>query len=53
MPKEDICGPRNENTRPSVGDVVISRMPMFNFLEIPDSLRKQFKIPGGCLITEE
>jgi DNA repair and recombination protein RAD54 and RAD54-like protein len=35
------------------GDITISRMPLFGFLEIPEALNKQFKIPSGCLITEK
>ncbi len=33
-------------------DVMISRLPLFGFLEIPEALNKQFKIPSGCIITE-
>jgi hypothetical protein len=33
--------------------VTISRLPLFGFLEIPEVLNKQFKVPSGCIITEE
>jgi hypothetical protein len=35
------------------GDVVIGRMPLFEFLEIPDSINKQFRLPQGCIVTKE
>ena len=28
-------------------------MPLFGFLEIPDALNKQFKVPSGCKLTKE
>ena len=31
---------------------IIRRLPLFNFLQIPENLNKQFKIPNGCIITE-
>ena len=34
-------------------DVVINRMPLFGFLEIPDSLNRQFVLPKGCVVTKE
>lgn len=34
-------------------EMTIQRMPMFGFLEIPEGLNKQFKVPSGCEITEE
>lgn len=34
-------------------EMTIERMPMFGFLEIPEGLNKQFKVPSGCEITEE
>ena len=34
-------------------DVVIGRMPLFDFLEIPDSINKQFTLPQGCVVTKE
>ena len=33
--------------------MIISRLPLFNFLEIPDHLNKQFKVPAGCVVTEK
>jgi hypothetical protein len=33
--------------------ITIQRVPLFGFLSIPDELRRQFKIPSGCVITEE
>lgn len=37
----------------SNGMITIQRVPLFGFLSIPDELRRQFKIPSGCVITEE
>ena len=34
-------------------DMVIGRLPMFEFLEIPDSINKQFRLPQGCIVTKE
>lgn len=34
-------------------DMVIGRMPLFDFLEIPDSINKQFTLPQGCIVTKE
>ena len=34
-------------------DVVIGRMPLFDFLEIPDSINQQFRLPQGCVVTKE
>ena len=31
----------------------IRRMPLFDFLHIPESLNRQFKVPTGCVITEK
>ena len=28
-------------------------MPLFGFLSIPDSMKRQFKVPSGCRITEQ
>lgn len=30
----------------------IQTMPLFGFLSIPDSMKRQFKVPSGCEITE-
>ncbi len=35
------------------GEITISRLPLFGFLEIPEALNKQFKIPSGCVLTEK
>jgi hypothetical protein len=35
------------------GMVTIQRLPLFGFLEIPQALSKQFKIPSGCVLTEK
>jgi hypothetical protein len=35
------------------GTVTIQRMPLFGFLSIPDELKRQFKVPAGCVITEQ
>jgi hypothetical protein len=35
------------------GDVVIETMPLFGFLSIPESSRSTFRVPSGCVITEE
>lgn len=34
-------------------DMVIGRMPLFDFLEIPDSINQQFRLPQGCVVTKE
>jgi hypothetical protein len=31
---------------------IIRRLPLFSFLQIPENLNKQFKIPKGCIITD-
>lgn len=33
--------------------ITIIRQPLFEFLEIPQNLKKPFKIPSGCIITEK
>ena len=33
--------------------VTIERLPLFGFLEVPQELTKQFKIPSGCIVTEK
>ena len=33
--------------------VTIQRLPLFGFLSIPNELKKPFKLPTGCVITEE
>jgi len=49
----------NANTNISVdrnndnNEVIISRLPLFGFLEIPKSLSQQFRIPSGCIISEK
>lgn len=35
------------------GTTTISRMPLFGFLEIPEKLNRQFRVPTGCVITEK
>jgi hypothetical protein len=35
------------------GEMIIERMPMFGFLEIPSALNKQFRVPAGCVITKK
>ena len=63
--QKSLAGPSNhgkikpEARRESHGrggngaDITISRMPLFGFLHIPDTLNKQFKIPSGSVITDE
>lgn len=31
----------------------IETMPMFGFLSIPETMKKQFEVPSGCVITEQ
>jgi hypothetical protein len=53
--KPMICAPKKK-TQDGGGkdsEITITRIPMFGFLEVPDSLRKQFKVPSGCKITEK
>lgn len=33
--------------------MTIERLPLFDFLSIPDPLKKQFKLPKGCVISPE
>ena len=49
-PAADSSNKRRLSSAP--GEVVIERMPLFGFLEIPGDLRKQFRVPTGCKITE-
>jgi hypothetical protein len=34
-------------------EVTIERLPLFDFLSIPDPLKRQFKLPAGCVISAE
>ena len=44
----------NNNTKPSNdGLVTIQRLPLFDFLQIPENLHRQFKVPSGCVITKK
>jgi SNF2 family DNA or RNA helicase len=43
----------NNNNNKSNDDTVISRLPLFGFLEIPDNLNKQFILPAGQLCTKK
>lgn len=42
-----------EQTKCDSNMTTIERLPLFGFLEIPDNLNKQFKIPSGCSITKK
>jgi hypothetical protein len=34
--------------------ITIRRLPLFDFLEIPEALAKsQFRVPSGCVITKK
>ena len=44
---------RNTSQAKEGDDMVIGRMPLFDFLEIPDSINKQFRLPQGCIVTKE
>lgn len=49
-----LQGKNNDKASDGDGDVItIKRMPLFGFLEIPEALNKQFKIPSGCVITQK
>jgi hypothetical protein len=43
----------NKSNNRQNDDIVIKRVPLFSFLEVPDNLSKQFRIPGGCILTEK
>lgn len=43
----------NANSSENNEDITISRLPLFGFLEIPETLNKQFRVPSGCLISEK
>jgi hypothetical protein len=45
----NISVDRNNNNN----EVIISRLPLFGFFEIPKSLSQQFRIPSGCIISEK
>jgi hypothetical protein len=51
--KPIVCNPKKNDGNENNKDVVITRMPMFGFLEIPDTLRKQFTLPSGCKVTQK
>ena len=44
---------RTANRKSDDDQLTICRLPLFGFLEIPEVLNKQFKVPSGCVITEE
>ena len=44
---------RSDPSNSEDGTVTIQRMPLFGFLSIPDELKRQFKVPTGCVITEQ
>ena len=44
---------KKEGASDSDGMVMIQRLPLFGFLEIPKDLSKQFKVPAGCILTEK
>jgi hypothetical protein len=49
--KQSNAGDKNASSED--GMVTIQRLPLFGFLEIPQALSKQFKIPSGCVLTEK
>lgn len=53
VPSSSSSGPKAATKSDRDNEVTIARMPMFGFLEIPETLNKQFKIPAGCVITEK
>lgn len=54
-PQLDISNRTNNNIKKNDNDknTVISRLPLFGFLEIPDNLNKQFILPAGQLCTKK
>ena len=43
-----------KSSLPSNNDgTVIERMPLFDFLEIPEALHRQFHVPSGANLTEQ
>ena len=45
---------KNDDGKNEDGDAsYFKRMPLFGFLEVPESLCKPFKIPTGCKITQQ
>jgi len=44
-----------EAAKKQAGDdgAVFERMPILDFLEIPNDLKKPFTIPKGCVVTAE
>jgi hypothetical protein len=52
--KCDLVASRNgDKMDDGDGEIVIERLPMFGFLEIPSALNKQFRVPTGCIITKK
>ena len=55
--QHQACGPGpahpDQTKQASDSTTTIQRMPLFGFLSIPNDLKKQFKIPTGCVISEE
>ncbi len=43
----------SDKSQANSNDIVISRQPMFKFLEVPETLCKQFRIPSGCRVTSQ
>jgi DNA repair and recombination RAD54-like protein len=41
------------DTRDKEGSVLIQRLPLLPFLNIPDHLRRSFVLPKGCVLTEQ
>jgi len=42
------------NNKDESNMITIRRLPLFDFLEIPEGLSKtQFKVPSGCVVTEK
>ena len=45
---------RSNEGREDEGDVkTITRQPLFEFLEIPNNLKREFRVPSGCKITKK
>ena len=54
LPSLTVVEKKRANDETENGMITIRRLPLFDFLEIPEALSKtQFKVPSGCIVTEK
>jgi DNA repair and recombination protein RAD54 and RAD54-like protein len=44
---------KSNNNDNKSDEITIQRLPLFGFLSIPNDLKKQYKMPSGCVISAE